>query len=215
MARQKKTVTSPFGRDKGKTFTIEEMDAFSCEDWGRDAVSAVYRCSLPGDQGVLAMISEGIRAAFMRPEVPDLALPSDGSLTKDSPQYKQAQQDAQEEAEREKELDRESAPTQMAAILGIRLFLSLPYAEQKSVLDPLLACVSFEAFGKAHPIVDGGVITAPARAYIEEPRTIAWLKSEAFKMHTDFFTPAVHSIYNQITEAALRQMQPSETSLPQ
>lgn len=215
MARQKKTVTSPFGRDKGKSFILEEMDAFSCEDWGRDAISAVYRCSLPGDQGVLAMISSSIRSAFMRPELPDLPLPSDGSMTKDSPQYKTAQAEVREEAEQEQEAERESAPTQMAAILGIRLFLSLPYAEQKAALDPLLSCASFEAFGKTIPIMEGGSITPAARAYIEEPRTIAWLKAEVFKMHTDFFTPVVHSIYDQITEAALMQMRPSETSPPQ
>ena len=196
------TVNSPYGNDKGKAFTLTEMDAFSCEEWGRQAISAVYRCASASDQGMLSFISEGIRDAFTAPVMPDIRLPSDGSMKADSPQFLQAQADAKEAAESEKEDERNASPTQMAAILGIRLFLQLPFEEQRTALRPLLGCIKFDLMGTNHPVTQDGRVTDVARTYIEDPRTILWLQVEAFKLHTDFFTPAVHSIYSRVMAAA-------------
>lgn len=206
MSRQQKTVTSPFGRDKGKDFLITDMDAFSCEEWAREAVSAVYRCATQSDQAVLSFLSEGIRDAFTEVHVPDLELPSCGSLTAESPQYKVAQEEKRLEAESKQADARNAAPTQMAALIGIRLFLQLPYAEQSRALKPLLSCISFDLMGQTHRVHDGSGITKVARTYIEDPRTIAWLQVEAFKRHTDFFTPAIQSIYARVTAVAIAQM---------
>lgn len=217
MARREIVVTSPFGRDKGKEFILKEMDAFTCEEWGREALSAVYRCATSSDQGILNFISEGIREAFTKPVAEQVAAPSDGSLPANHPVLLQAQQDAQDEADAQKEQALNAAPTQMAAILGLRLFLQLPYREQRTALMPLLRCVSFEVMGRGFPVARetgaGHEITEQARGYIEEPQTIAFLQAEAFKLHTDFFTPAVRSICDRMMLAATRFNGPkSETS---
>lgn len=202
MARRTKIVTSTFGRDKGKDFLITEMDAFSGEEWARDAVSSVYRCAVASDQPILGFISHGLRELFTAPPEAEIALPSDGSLTHDSPVIKQAKKEAQESAEQEKEDGLNSSPMQIAATLGIRLFMQLPDSAQNEIMRPLLACVSFDAMGKHYPVLEGGKISDVARTYIEEAATVAFLKAEAFRLHSDFFTPAVPSIYARMMAAA-------------
>ncbi|MBV1833079.1 hypothetical protein [Novacetimonas pomaceti] len=206
MSRKEITVTSTFGRDDGKQFLIREMDAFSCEEWAREALSSVYRCASQSDQGILSLMSEGIREAFTAPVVPPIVLPSDGSMTADHPVIRQAQKEAQDEASAEKESALNAAPTQMAALIGMRLFFQLPFEEQRIALRPLLKCCSFPILGRVLPVthnVAGGIeITKEAREYIEEPQTIAFLQGEAFKLHTDFFTPAVRSICDRMMAAS-------------
>ena len=202
------------GRDKGKVFTITEMDAFTAEETFREALSSVYRCAIAEDQGILSFIAQGIRDAFSEPEPVEVPLPSDGSLTKDSPQIQQVQRDMQEAEAEKREASRESSPTQMAALLGLRLFLQLPYTEQKRALDPLLACVTFEAMGKDYPVMEKGVIHNVARAHIEDPTTIVRLRAEAFRMHTDFFTPVGRSIFDRWTAAASRSPVPATSPEP-
>lgn len=199
------------GRDKGKEFTITEMDAFTAEETFREALSAVYRCAIAEDQGILTFIAAGIRDAFSEPEEVSVPLPSDGSLTEDSPQIQQVKRDMQEAEAERRESAREASPAQMASLLGLRLFLQLPYAEQKRALDPLLACVTFEAMGKDYAVLENGKISPVARTYIEDPSTVLRLRAEAFKLHTDFFTPVARSIYDRWQAAALSTV-PQETS---
>lgn len=207
MSRKTKVITATHGRDAGKRFTLTEMDAFSCEEWARDAVSAVYKYATSADNGVLAFISEGIRSVFTEPQVEEIKLPADGSLTADHPVIQNARKERLEAAHAEKEEALNSSPTQMAAILGIRLFFQLPAAQQRITLRPLLQCYTFDALGRDFPIIEenNGVwtITKAAREYIEEPQTVGMLEAEAFKMHTDFFAPAVRLICQQLAQAAL------------
>lgn len=212
--RRTKSVSFQTGRDKGKIFTITEMDAFSCEDWARNAVSAVYRCAVPSDQGILSLIASNIRDAFTQTEGVLVELPSDGSLTRESPEILQTEADLKAAKDEEKREARESAPTQMAAILGLRLFMQLPAAEQLSALRPLLQCVTMEIKGKDVPVHEGGSVTAAARAFIEDPTTILRLQAEAFRMHTDFFTPAVASIFDAMT-AIRGQYSPEPQTSPE
>lgn len=214
MARRTSIVTAKHGRDEGKDFLITEMDAFTGEEWARDAVSSVYRCATSSDQGILAYISEGLREAFTAPVVDEIKLPSDGSLTRESSVIVQAQKEAEEEARGEKEDALNVSPMRLAATLGIRLFLQLPAAIQRETLRPLLSCVSFDCQGKTAPVMKNGAISEEARFYIEEASTILFLQAEAFKMHTDFFTPAVPSIYSRLM-AATQYSRQRETSQEQ
>lgn len=202
MARRTKIVTSTFGRDAGKDFLITEMDAFSGEEWARDAISSVYRCAVSSDQAILGFISQGLRELFTAPPEAEITLPSDGSLSYDSPVIKQATKEAREEAEREKEDGLNSSPMQIAATLGIRLFMQLPDSVQNEIMRPLLGCVSFDLMGQHYHVLEGGKISNVTRTHIEEAATVAFLKAEAFRLHSDFFTPAVPSIYARLMAAA-------------
>lgn len=216
MARHSKTVLGLHGRDKGKAFTLTEMDAFSCEEWGRNAVSSIYRYATSSDNGVLNFMAEGIREAFSEPVVPEIELPSDGSMTADDPVIVSAREEAKQEAQAKKQEELTNSPTQTAALIGLRFFFQLPASEQSKTLRPLLACYEFELFGQTCKVMEdvGGVlqITKAARGYIEEAQTVAFLEAEAFRMHTDFFTPAVRSICDRLALAASLNGQQRKTS---
>lgn len=210
MSRRQITVTGRHGRDKGKTFVLTEMDAFSCEEWARGAISAVYRAASASDQGILSLMSESIREAFMTPDVPDVSLPTDGSIRADDPIVANVRAQLKEDAEDEARRKREDAPSQMAAVLGLRLFFQLPSEEQRIALRPLLQCVAVrdpfteKLYPMTHQVGGGIEVTEAARKFVEEPQTIALLESEAFRLHTDFFTPAARLM----SERLLKVMQP-------
>lgn len=198
MSRREKTIVIPSGRDEGKTFVIREMDAFSCESWGREVVSAVYRFALEDQTGVLNMIADSIREAFQKPIIPEIKPPE--GMDQDHPVIKQAQVEAEAEAIQEGEKKREATPTQLVAILGLNLLFRLPTEEQDRVLKPLLDCASYRKNGADLPI---------DQAEIQDISTIAMLRSEAFKLHTDFFMIAVPSIYQRIKVAGTALFQQS------
>lgn len=218
MARKTTTVEARHGRDKGKKFLIREMSAFDCEEWGRRAVSAVYRCATSSDNYILSLLSKSMMEVFSDPELPELSLPSDGSLTADDPVMKTAREEAKAEAVEDARKRREEAPTQMAAVLGIRLFFQLPPDEQTEALRPLLRCVEvIDPFKEGHtfPMTEdvGGspVVTKAAREFVEEPQTVALLEAEAFKLHTGFFTDAARRMSGQYLEAMQRAGRASAT----
>lgn len=82
------------------------------------------------------------------------------------------------------------------AITGINAFLAAPvsYAEIEPLLDDLLACVSIVRHPQrpdiAQPLMPDD---------IEEPRTVAWLRSEVLRVHTGFsFADGLSSLLSSI-----------------
>ncbi|QNT79304.1 hypothetical protein [Entomobacter blattae] len=187
MSRREKTITIKQGRDKGKTFLIREMSAYDCEEWGRELISTVYRCALQSENGLMMMLSDSIREAFTEPVVPEIKPPS--GMSKEHPAIKRAQAEAEQQAVEAAETQREATPAQLVSVLGLRIFMQLPFEEQERVLAPLMACISMGKSGEEQPF---------DRDSIEDSSTIVTLRAEAFRLHTDFFMPAVPSIYRRL-----------------
>lgn len=201
--RRSHTVTVKHGRDAGRHFHIQEMSAFACESWARNAVSEAYRCALSSDAPLLQTLAGGFRDFFEAPEVEPITLPSDGSLTADDPIIKQAQKERQDAAEEAAEQKREQSPMQLVAAIGLQLFYRLPRASQSAVLNELMSCVSVKEGDSLLPIMelreDGWELTEAAQnTYVTDPLTVRLLQREAFAIHADFFTAAAPYIYQAV-----------------
>ncbi|QNT78282.1 hypothetical protein [Entomobacter blattae] len=194
MSRREKLITIQHGRDQGKAFLIREMDAFSCEEWARGAISAVHRAIQHSDAGVMLMLSESLREAFAEPELVDIPPPQ--GVPNTHPAVEKAREQANEEVRAQKEGAREATPTQMVAALGLALFLRLPLEEQKAVLQPLWECICYRG-----PHGDVRLEEQTRLEIVEDPRTVVTLRREAFGLHTDFFMPVVPCLYRRITQA--------------
>ena len=91
----------------------------------------------------------------------------------------------------------------LAAIMGLRVFLQLGPDEQDEVMAPLLACCDVQCEGDVWmPVAEDGDITHNVRNLVSDASTVARLKAKAFGLHADFFTPAARSIAERMILAA-------------
>lgn len=151
------------GRDQGKLFKITEMSAFDTEKWAEQAINAILRNA--NSQELV------------------LLLPLVYSYVQQTNDIKSFEKIIEEKKEGKATVVQ---ATETLAIYFASVFFQLPYDELCGVSDPLLNCCSIYLSPGQNDLTD--LIKNNINQYIEEASTIVFLKKEAFKIHTNFFT---------------------------
>lgn len=191
------------GRDTAIRFRITEMDAFTCEQWARRALGVVARSLSGPDDALLSMMTSAVRDIFTE-EVPEpVKVPKDSKSSRVAEVVAKEEARRKEEARQKTEDKRDDAPMNLAAIMGLRVFLQLGPDEQDEVMTPLLSCCDVKCGdGVWMPVAEDGEITPHVRNLVADAATVARLKAKAFGIHADFFTPAARSIAERMILAA-------------
>ncbi|MCL1496260.1 hypothetical protein CO583_01885 [Parasaccharibacter sp. TMW2.1882] len=191
------------GRDTAIRFRITEMDAFTCEQWARRALGVVARSLSGPDDALLSMMTSSIRDVFVAEEPEPVAVPKDSASPRTAEVVANEIARRKEEANQKTEDKREDAPMNLAALIGLRVFLQLGPDEQDTVMTPLLSCCDVQCDGDTWmPVIEDGAIPRHVRNLISDASTVARLKAKAFGLHADFFTPAARSIAERMILAA-------------
>lgn len=191
------------GRDTALRFRITEMDAFTCEQWARQALSVVARSLSGPDDALLSMMTSAIRDVFMAEEPEPVAVPKDSASPRTAEVVANEIARRKGEAIQKAEDKREDAPMNLAALIGLRVFLQLGPDEQDAVMNRLLSCCDVQCDEDMWmPVAENGVITSHVRNLVSDASTVARLKAKAFGLHADFFTPAARSIAERMILAA-------------
>lgn len=179
------------------------MDAFTCEQWARRALGVVARSLSGPDDALLSMMTSAVRDIFAE-EVPEpVKTPKNSRSTRVAEVVAKETARRKEEARQKTEDKREDAPMNLAAIIGLRVFLQLGPEEQDEVMMPLLSCCDVQCDGDVWmPVAEDGDITSHVRNLVSDASTVARLKAKAFGLHADFFTPAARSIAERMILAA-------------
>lgn len=179
------------------------MDAFTCEQWARRALGVVARSLSGPDDALLSMMTSAVRDIFTE-EVPEpVKTPKNSRSTRVAEVVAKETARRKEEARQKTEDKREDAPMNLAAIIGLRVFLQLGPDEQDEVMMPLLSCCDVQCDGDVWmPVAEDGAITSHVRNLVSDASTVARLKAKAFGLHADFFTPAARSIAERMILAA-------------
>lgn len=179
------------------------MDAFTCEQWARRALGVVARSLSGPDDALLSMMTSAVRDIFTE-EVPEpVKTPKNSRSTRVAEVVAKETARRKEEARQKTEDKREDAPMNLAAIIGLRVFLQLGPEEQDEVMMPLLSCCDVQCDGDVWmPVAEDGDITSHVRNLVSDASTVARLKAKAFGLHADFFTPAARSIAERMILAA-------------
>ncbi|MXV35672.1 MULTISPECIES: hypothetical protein [unclassified Saccharibacter] len=201
------------GRDKGRMFKITEMDAFSCEEWAREALGLVARSISGPDSPLLSMMASALRESFLDEEPEPVQVPKESTSKRTAEVVENVKRERAEEAKLKTIDKREDSPMNLAALLGLRIFLQLSPSEQNAALAPLMACCELkDEDGQWHPVYEDGRVSDYARATLMDARTITQLRAKAFGLHADFFTPAARSIAERMVLAAHMTGQEPATS---